>query len=118
MSIITKPIEAARHSPAFALYATLFMVVAVMSLALILAPSPTTPTVTAPTVASGDVVDGWEAGFLSAAAARLERVQDGYLPGLLAGHLQRDIVDGWMPAFFASASATDIRDGWEASLLP
>lgn len=115
---ITKPIEAARHSPEFALYATLFIVVAVMSLALILAPSPTTAPATAPTVSSGNVVDGWEAGVLSAAAARLDRVQDGYLPGLMAANPPRDIVDGWMPAFLAGASASDIRDGWEAYLIP
>jgi len=117
-STITKPIEAARQSPEFALYATMFIAVAVMSLALILAPAPTTTPTTAPTLSSGNAVDGWEPGALSAAATRLERVQDGYLPGFLAAHPQRDIVDGWMPAFFVRASASDIRDGWEPSLLP
>lgn len=115
---ITKPIQAARQSPEFALYATLFIVVAVMSLALILAPSVTTSPTSAPSVSSGNVVDGWEAGMLSAAAARLDRVQDGYFPGLMAANPPRDIVDGWMPALLAGASATDIRDGWEPSLLP
>ena len=116
-STITKPIQAARQSPEFALYATLFIVVAVMSLALILAPSPTTAPAT-PTVSSGNVVDGWEAGMLSAAAARLDRVQDGYFPGFMAANPPRDIVDGWMPGFLAGASTSDIRDGWEPSLLP
>jgi hypothetical protein len=46
---------------------------------------------------------------------RLERVQDGYLPGLLPAHRAAEAVDGWMPRVLAgvATASDDLRDGWE-----
>lgn len=83
----------------------------------------------------GDLVDGWMPAAAAAQAAHLQRVQDGFFPGLVgargggdpvdgylaglvAGRSTADLVDGWMPAFSGANRTADLTDGWEASLVP
>jgi len=82
-----------------------------------------------------DLVDGWMPAAAAAQSAHLQRVQDGFIPGLvgaraggdpvdgyLAGLIAArggaDLVDGWMPAFSSATESQQPIDGWESSLLP
>jgi hypothetical protein len=63
------------------------------------------------------LVDGWMPAVAAAQAARLARMRDGYLPGLLAARGSGDAVDGWASALTSRGQSSDIRDGWESALL-
>jgi hypothetical protein len=80
---------------------------------------PTRP-VPAPSLRAGNTVDGWEAGMAAQRVINLERVQDGYLPGLLSAatlNLSTDAMDGWEPGLNLGQQPRQIIwDGWEAGL--
>jgi hypothetical protein len=114
---IRRPLEGARNHPIFAIYAALLVAAAAVSLAMIVA-APAAPLLTsAPSRSSATAVDGWEAGISAPATTRLERVQDGYFPGVIAANPPTDAVDGWVLAVFGGAGTGEARDGWESSLI-
>jgi hypothetical protein len=63
------------------------------------------------------LVDGWMPAVAAAQAARLMRMQDGYLPGLLAARGSGDAVDGYMPGLLAARGSGDAVDGWASALI-
>jgi len=81
------------------------------------------------------IVDGWAPAVAAAEGARLARLEDGYLAGLLttrmsagdpvdgylagllATHASGNLVDGWLPAATIDIPSEDPRDGWEAALV-
>ena len=96
--------------------------------------SSTAPRAVAISAAHEQLVDGWLPAANAAGAARLERVQDGYLSGLvnarqggdltdgylgglIAARTTGDLIDGWLPAFSGRAQGVDLRDGWESALM-
>jgi hypothetical protein len=100
--------------------AILAVVAAGASLALVLpslAPQAAAPT--RPTLTHEAITDGWMPAAAAAQAARLDRIQDGYLSGLVPAQPVEDAVDGWLPSALAGQSAawagyaSDPRDGWE-----
>ena len=98
--------------------AALIGVVVVFGAVLAVA-QPTRP-VPAPSLRGGDAVDGWEAAMTAERVLNLERLQDGYLPGLLSAaalHLANDVRDGWEPGLNLGQQPRQvIWDGWEAAL--
>ena len=133
-SAIAQPIPV-RRNQRFAGFATVAIALAATGVAtfLIMTSLSSAPAGPAPS-AQGDLVDGWMPAAAAARAAYLERVQDGYFPGLIAarqadapvdGYLagliaargSAELVDGWMPAFRAGTAGSGPVDGWEASLL-
>jgi hypothetical protein len=133
-STIAQPVRVERGNPHIgAAILAMAMVAALMGGIVILRSSTTTPAVTIP-AAHQQLVDGWLPAANAAGAARLERVQDGYLPGLvnprqgsdladgylgglIAARTTGDLVDGWMPAFSGRGQGVDLRDGWESALM-
>jgi hypothetical protein len=87
-----------------------------VGVAMTIAARPAAVAVPAARSGSADVVDGWEAAMLAAQATRLARIQDGYLPGLLASRQTGDLVDGYLPGLLRAHAADDIMDGWEPGL--
>jgi hypothetical protein len=81
------------------------------------APAPTSG------LRTGEAVDGYLAGAISAhTMAVADQAVDGFLPGLVAAHAAaNDPVDGYLPGLLAArGSGGEAVDGWEAglSLLP
>lgn len=78
------------------------------------------------------LVDGWQPAAMVAGAARLARIQDGYLSGLVNvqrgdladGYLSGlvgtrpggDLTDGYLPGLTAASNAGDLVDGWLPSV--
>jgi hypothetical protein len=78
------------------------------------------------------LVDGWQPAARVAGAARIARIQDGYLSGLvnvqrgdladgylsgLVGSRQGgDLTDGYLPGLTAASNAGDLVDGWLPSV--
>jgi hypothetical protein len=125
-----------RRNQRFAAFAAIAMSLAAMGVAtaLIVTSVSFKPAGSAPT-GSRDLVDGWMAGAMAARAAQLERLQDGYFPGLVSARRVGDpvdgafagliaalgsvnLVDGSIPAVWPETQSADLTDGWEASLLP
>jgi hypothetical protein len=121
-SIVAQPFPLKRHSRQAAAVA-ISAAIAAGTVAAAVVMSALTPatTATAPNVQAEDlerIVDGWMPAAAEAGAARLARLQDGYLPGLVAAHNPGDAVDGYLPGLLAARNAGDAVDGWEAGLLP
>lgn len=134
-SAIAQPIPV-RRNQRFAEFGAVAIALAATGIATVLIVTSLSYTPAGPaTTGQGDLVDGWMPAAAAAQAAHLQRVQDGFFPGLvgarnggdpvdgyLAGLIaargSADLVDGWMPAFSSATGSQDLTDGWEASLLP
>jgi hypothetical protein len=111
-SIVAQPIPLTEHPQR---HATAVGIVAAFSAAVIAAvfvvsTMTSAPATTAPTMptAHGDLVDGWMPAVVAAQAAHLSRVQDGYLPGLVASRGGGDPVDGYLPGLLAGRATEDL----------
>jgi hypothetical protein len=71
---------------------------------------------TVPSPQSERLVDGWMPAAAAAGAAHLDRVQDGYLAGLVGARSDGDLVDGFLPGLVTTQSADALVDGWMATI--
>jgi hypothetical protein len=86
------PIERNRLLTGAAVFVVAIVAATAAGLAIMSAPATT---LTAPSTQQQDAVDGWAPAMADRSAARLARIQDGYLPGLLGARKTGDAVDGW-----------------------
>jgi hypothetical protein len=115
-STIAQPIRARRNQRFGVLApATMAITAAGVAAILIVTSFSSAPTVQTPP-AHRDLVDGWMPAVAAAHAARLARMQDGYLPGLLAARDAGDPVDGYLPGLLAARGSGEAVDGWESAL--
>jgi hypothetical protein len=93
-STITLPVpfEHNRRLTGAVVFVVAIVTATAAGLAIMSAPATT---LTAPSTLQQDAVDGWAPAMADRSAARLARIQDGYLPGLLGGRKTADAVDGW-----------------------
>jgi len=114
-STITRPVTSERNGllTGAAVFVATIVVATAAGLAIVSIPAVSPG---APSVQKEDAVDGWAPAMADRSAARLARMQDGYLPGLIAGRNTGDAVDGYMPGLLAGRKTGDAVDGWESSL--
>ena len=116
-STISTPLSTI-HVPSPRVIAAFIGACVVLGAALAVA-QPTSPAL-APSLRAGNTVDGWEAAMTAERIMNLERLQDGYLPGLLSAasvQVTTDAMDGWEPGLNLGQQPRQIIwDGWEASL--
>ena len=122
-SIVAQPIPLKEQPQRYAAAVGIAMAISagVVAAVFIVSSLTSAPAVTAPTLQAEDlerIVDGWMPAAAEAGAARLARLQDGYLPGLVAAHNPGDAADGYLPGLLAARNSGDAVDGWEAGLLP
>ena len=117
---VTRPGANTRPQFVHATKAILAVVAAAVTVALLLpALAPQAAAPTRPITNNQAIVDGWMPAAAAAQTARLQRVQDGSLSGLLLAQPAIEAVDGWTPSLLSADSAAagayeaDPRDGWE-----
>lgn len=108
------PIEGNRLFIGAAVFAATIVLATAAGLAIFSIPAAAP---TAPSAQQEDAVDGWAPAMADRSAATLERIQDGYLPGLLATRRSGDAVDGYLPGLLSGRNTADAVDGWESSLI-
>ena len=79
--------------------------------------SATAPSAISIPAAHQELVDGWLPAANAAGAARLDRVQDGYLPGLINARQGGDLVDGYLPGLINARQGGDLVDGYFGGLV-
>jgi len=115
-SAIAQPARV-RRSHQYIAAAVAMTVVATVVVGAFIVRSANAPSAISIPAAHQELVDGWLPAANAAGVARLDRVQDGYLSGLINARQGGDLADGYLSGLINARQGGDLADGYLGGLI-